>query len=74
MNCPICDTAMDEGEVYLKKSFFNFLAFGFGSTNLIFKRDKPKQEMELMNPWDFNKAFHCSKCGATLIATETGRG
>jgi hypothetical protein len=73
MKCPICDTLMDEGEVYLKKSFFNTLAFGWGATDLMFKRKTPKKEIELMTPWDFSKAYHCSACGATTIATGTGK-
>lgn len=73
MKCPICDTLMDEGEVYLKKSFFNTLAFGWGATDLMFKRKIPKKEIELMTPWDFSKAYHCSACGATTIATGTGK-
>lgn len=46
---------MDEGEVYLKKSFFNTLAFGWGETDLVFKRTTPKKEIELMTQGPFAK-------------------
>jgi hypothetical protein len=64
---------MDEGEAYLKKSFFNFLAFGWGSTDLVFERTSPKKEIRLMNSWEFSRAYHCSACGATIVATRTGK-
>lgn len=73
MNCPICDAPMDAGEVYLKKRFRNLLVFGWGSTDLVFKRTIPEKEIELMNSWDFSKAYHCRECGAAIIATATGR-
>ncbi len=73
MKCPVCDAPMDEGEVYLKKSIFNTLAFGWGATDLVFKSTSPKKEIELMTPWDFSKAHHCDACGATMIATGTGK-
>ena len=73
MKCPVCDVPMDEGEVYLKKSLFNTISFGWGSTDLVFKRTSPKKEIELMTPWDFSKAHHGSTCGATLIASGTGK-
>lgn len=72
MNCPICNTTMDEGEVNLKKSFSNMFAFGWGSTELVFKGSATKKEVELMTSWDFSKAYYCSKCGASLIASKTG--
>jgi hypothetical protein len=64
---------MDEGEVYLKKSFLNTVAFGWGATDLVFRRSSTKREVELMTPWDFSKAYHCIECGATVIATTTGK-
>ena len=73
MKCPVCETTMDEGEVYLKKAFFNMLAFGWGGTDLVFKNDKSKRETELLNQWDFSKAYRCKSCGASVIATRTGR-
>ena len=73
MKCPVFEAPMDEGEAYLKKSFLNTLAIGWGTTDLVFKRARPKKEIELMTAWDFSKANHCSACGATTIATRTGK-
>lgn len=73
MKCPICESPMEEGEANLKKSFFNTLAFGWGSTDLVFKGSNSKREVELMNPWKFSKAYYCKKCGASLIATDKGK-
>jgi len=73
MKCPVCDAPMDEGVAYLKRSLLNTLAIGWGSIDLVFKRTSPKKEIELMTPWDFSKAYHCSACGATTIATRTGK-
>lgn len=73
MKCPVCNNPMDEGEVSLRKSFMNMFTFGWGSTDLVFKRYGRKREIELMTPWDFSKAYHCNECGATVIATTTGK-
>ncbi len=64
---------MEEGEVNLKISISNMLAFGLGSTNLVFKGSDGKKEVELMTAWDFSKAYYCKKCGASLIASEKGQ-
>jgi hypothetical protein len=47
---------MRQGEVRLKKSFLNMLAFGWGSTDLVFRYDQTKVDVELMNSWEFGKA------------------
>ena len=73
MKCPICEAPMKEGEVNLKKSISNMLAFGWGSTNLVFKGTVDKKEVELMTAWDFSKAYYCKKCGASLIASDKGQ-
>ena len=73
MKCPVCDAPMDEGEAYLKKTFYNMFVFGWGATDLVFKRTNPKKVIELMNPWYFSKAHHCDACGATTIASKTGK-
>ena len=73
MKCPICETLMAEGEVFLKKGFSDMLAFGWGGTDLVFKNDKSKRETELLNQWDFSKTNYCKSCGASVIATRTGK-
>ena len=73
MKCPICEATMEEGEVNLKKSISNMLAFGWGSTNLVFKGTDDRKEVELMTSWDFSKAYYCKKCGASLIASDKGQ-
>ena len=73
MKCPICETPLEVGEANLKKSFFNMLSFGWGSTNLVFKGTDDKREVELMNAWDFSKAYYCKKCCASLIASDKGQ-
>ena len=58
MKSPICEAPMEEGEVNLKKSISNMLAFGLGSTNLVFKGADDKKEVELMTAWDYSKAYY----------------
>lgn len=70
MKCPICQSPMETGEVHLRKAFSNFLVFGFGSTELTFTSDVTKSKQEIMNSWEFSKAYRCTSCGATLIATK----
>jgi Domain of unknown function (DUF6487) len=74
MRCPNCNEAMQPGEVQLKKSLWNMMAFGFGSTELVFREGQSKKEVELMNSWEFSKAFFCDSCGAAVIATDQGFG
>ena len=69
MNCPACNEEMESGEVELRKSIGNLFAFGWGSTELVFRSDATKQKREIMNSWEHGKAFRCNACGATLIAT-----
>ena len=69
MKCPICDQAMEAGEVQLRKSLINTMAFGWGATDLVFKGTESRKTIELMNAWKFSKAYHCMHCGASLIAT-----
>ncbi|MFK7736270.1 MAG: PF20097 family protein [Pirellulaceae bacterium] len=69
MDCPACNETMEAGEVELRKSFGNLLVFGWGSTELVFRSDATKGKREIMNSWEHSKAFRCTKCGATLIAT-----
>ena len=63
---------MRQGEVRLKKSFWNFMAFGWGSTELVCRDDGGGKDVELMNSWEFGKAYLCDSCGAALIATDLG--
>ena len=70
MDCPICKTPMEPGEVQLRKSIANLFAFGLGSTELVFIDAASKAKREIMNSWEFGKAYHCGSCGATLIATK----
>jgi hypothetical protein len=70
MDCPICKMPMETGEVQLRKSIANLFAFGLGSTELVFTNAASKAKSEIMNSWEFGKAYRCSSCGATLIATK----
>ena len=72
MEFPNCSEPMRQGEVRLKKSFWNTLAFGWGSTELIFRDDLDKKDFELMNSWEFGRAYFCGACGSTVIATDLG--
>jgi predicted RNA-binding Zn-ribbon protein involved in translation (DUF1610 family) len=72
MKCPNCNETMRHGEARLKKSLWNMLAFGWGSTELVFRDDQTKAEVELMNSWEFSKANLCSSCGAVVVATDLG--
>lgn len=71
MKCPVCQEPMESGVVSLRKSMSNIMAFGWGSTELVFEADQNKQKTEIMNSWEHGKAFRCNACGATLIATRT---
>ena len=72
MKCPNCNEPMREGEVRLKKSFANMFAFGWGSTDLVFREDQTKKDVELMNSWEFSRAYLCRSCGAAVVATGLG--
>ena len=63
---------MQQGEVRLKKSFWNTFAFGLGSTDLVFRDDQAKKDVELMNSWEFGRAYLFGSCGAAVIATDLG--
>lgn len=49
------------------------LAFGWGSTDLVFKDDQTKVDVELMNSWEFGKAYLYDSCGAAVIATDESK-
>lgn len=70
MQCPNCSRSMQQGEVRLKKSFWNTLAFGWGSTDLVFRDEQTKTDVELMNSCEFGRAYLCDSCGAAVIATD----
>lgn len=70
MDCPICKMPMETGEVQLRKSIANLFAFGWGATELVFTNAASKAKSEIMSSWEFGKAYRCSSCGATLIATK----
>ena len=70
MDCPICKSPMEPGEVQLRKAVSNLFAFGLGSTELTFTHTDSKNKQEIMNSWEFAKAYRCGACGATLIATK----
>ncbi len=70
MDCPICKMPMETGEVQLRKSIMNLFAFGLGSTELVFTDAASKARSEIISSWEFGKAYRCSSCGATLIATK----
>ncbi len=72
MECPNCSQTMRQGEVRLKKSFWNTFAFGWGATDLVFRDDQNHSDIELMNSWNFGKAYLCEACGAAVIATDLG--
>ena len=72
MECPNCSESMRQGEVRLKKSFWNALAFGWGATDLVFRDDQTKTDVELMNSWEFGRAYLCGSYGAAVIATDIG--
>ncbi len=72
MKCPNCNETMRRGEVRLNKSIGNTLAFGLGSTELVFRDEQSKADIELMNSWDFGRAYLCNSCGAVVIATNLG--
>lgn len=61
-----------KGEVRLKKSMWNMMAFGWGSTELVFRDDQSKKDTELMNSWEFSRAYWCEACGAVFVATDHG--
>jgi hypothetical protein len=63
---------MLQGEVRLRKSIWNMMAFGWGSTDLVFRDDQTKRDSELMNSWEFSKAYLCGSCGAAVVATDLG--
>jgi hypothetical protein len=63
---------MRQGEVRLNKSIGNAFAFGLGATELVFRDDQTKTDVELMNSWDFGRAYLCDSCGAVVIATDLG--
>jgi len=72
MECPNCSKTMRQGEVRLKKSLWNMLAFGWGSTNLVFRDYQTKTDVELLNSWEFGKAYLCGSCNAVVIASNLG--
>jgi len=47
-------------------------AFGWGSTDLVFRDYQTKTDVELLNSWEFGKAYLCGSCNAVVIASALG--
>ena len=48
------------------------MAFCWGANELSFRDDGGGKDVELMNSWEFGKAYLCDLCGAAVLATELG--
>lgn len=70
MKCPKCDGDMEEGEAFLKKSLWDWILFGLGSSDLYFKGRGGSAEIIL---WGGNirRSYRCKNC-LTFVAEGGG--
>lgn len=69
MNCPNCGEPMMRGEATLDRTAHNFLAFGFGSSNLYFRYETGGKDV-MLTPWRASGAFRCPECSLMVLDTE----
>ena len=70
MNCPNCNHEMAPGKASLKRTWSDFLVFGFGSRELYFTGDEELNATRQLGAWDTSAAFKCKGCGVLVIAAD----
>lgn len=68
MNCPYCQTTMNEGTSRIQGTLFGVLAIGLSWMKLFFTDATTHKRITVLQPWIDRRSHCCPRCGATIIS------
>ena len=70
MQCPVCSNKeMEKGDIYLKKSWIDWIFFGLGFSELYIK-SKDKEKIILWGG-SIRTGYNCDQCHTSIIISES---
>ena len=69
MNCPACETPLEDGYVELEETTLDFLAYGLSYLVMAFS-GRELTDLDVLKPGERLRAAFCGRCGAIVITQE----